>query len=100
VVGREIAQERGIVIPDQSNANSAAMSAWIKSHLHTARAKGPRNSAHKPTKSPVSAKRSRLTKSDPLSHRQHLLGQETVAPQRNIRIDVFANNWAAVRRGE
>ena len=32
-LAEKIAQERGIVIPDQSKANSAAMSAWIKSHL-------------------------------------------------------------------
>src|SRR4030088_325123 len=30
-----IARERGIVIPDETKANSAAMSAWIKSYLST-----------------------------------------------------------------
>ena len=68
-LAEKIAQERGIVIPDQSKANSAAMSAWIKSHLSTAAGKGPRKSAHKPAKptvpkSPVPAKRSRMHKSD------------------------------------
>src|SRR5260221_9603944 len=34
----------------------------------------------------------------PLLLHQHPLGQETVAPQRSIRIEVFATNWAAYRR--
>ena len=33
----------------------------------------------------------------PLLLRQHLLSQETGAPQRNLRIEVFANNSATVR---
>ena len=38
------------------------------------------------------------TKLMPLLLRQHPLGQETVVPQRSIRIEVFATNWAAYRR--
>ena len=68
-LAEKIAREQGIVIPDESKASSAAMSAWIKSHLHIARAKGPRKSAHKPAKptmpkSPVPAKRPRCTNSE------------------------------------
>ena len=47
----KIARERGIVIPDETKANSAAVSAWITSHLSTERGKGRRKSAHKPAKS-------------------------------------------------
>src|ERR1700687_4640384 len=43
-----IARERGIGIPDETKTNSAAMSAWIKSHLSTVRGNGRRKSAHKP----------------------------------------------------
>src|SRR4029077_5195801 len=32
-LAEKIAREKGIVIPDETKANSAAMSAWIKSHL-------------------------------------------------------------------
>jgi DNA topoisomerase III len=47
----KIARERGIVIPDETKANSAAMSAWIKSNLSTGRGKGRRNTANKPPRS-------------------------------------------------
>jgi len=68
-LAEKIARERGIVIPDETKANSAAMSAWIKSHLSTERGKGRRRTAHKPTKitaSKLSAptKRSRMRKAD------------------------------------
>jgi DNA topoisomerase-3 len=66
-LAEKIAREREIVIPDESKANSAAISAWIKSHLSTERGKGRRKFAHKaakPTvpKSPAPAKRSRMHK--------------------------------------
>ena len=68
-LAEKIARERGIVIPDESKANSAAISAWIKSHLSTERGKGRRKFAHKPAKptvpkSPAPAKRSRMHKAD------------------------------------
>jgi DNA topoisomerase III len=47
----KIARERGIVIPDETKANSAAVSAWIKSNLSTGRGKGRRNTANKPPRS-------------------------------------------------
>ena len=49
-LAEKIARERGIVIPDETKANSAAMSVWIKSHLSTERGKGRRKSGHKPAK--------------------------------------------------
>src|ERR1700738_4591947 len=67
-LAERIARERGIVIPDETKANSAAMSAWIKSHLSTERGKGRRKTAHNPekptaSKSPAPKKRrSRMRK--------------------------------------
>ena len=46
----KIARERGIVIPDETKASSAAMSAWIEAHLSTERGKGRRKTANKPAK--------------------------------------------------
>jgi DNA topoisomerase-3 len=68
-LAEKIARERGIVIPDETRANSAAMSAWIKSHLSTERGKGRRKSAHKPAKptapkSGAPTKRSRMRTAD------------------------------------
>jgi len=65
----KIARERGIVIPDETKASSAAMSAWIESQLSTERAKSRRKTAEKParptaSKSPASTKRSRMHKAD------------------------------------
>jgi len=60
-LAEKIARERGIVIPDETKANSAAMSAWIKSHLSTERGKGRRKNANKPApKSPAPTKRLRI----------------------------------------
>ena len=66
-LAEKIAREKGIVIPDETKANSAAMSAWIKSHLSRERGKGRRKSAHKPAKptapkSSVPTTRSRMRK--------------------------------------
>ena len=65
----KIAQEKGIVIPDETKASSAAMSAWIKSHLSTERGKGRRKTANKPprstaAKSPAPTKRPRIRTAD------------------------------------
>jgi DNA topoisomerase-3 len=38
---KKIAQGKGVIIPDEAKANSAAMSAWIDSNRGTKR-KGPR----------------------------------------------------------
>jgi DNA topoisomerase III len=46
----KIARE-SVVIPDETKASSAAVSAWIKSNLSTARGKGGRNTANKPPRS-------------------------------------------------
>jgi DNA topoisomerase-3 len=48
----KIARERGIVIPDETKASSAAVSAWIASNLSTERGKGRRKTAdNKPPRS-------------------------------------------------
>ena len=47
----KIARERGIVIPDETKASSAAVSAWIASNLSTERGKGRRTTDNKPPRS-------------------------------------------------
>jgi len=65
----KITQEKGVVIPDEAKANSAAMSAWIEPNLGTKRRKRSRKTANKPhkstaPKSTVSKKWSRRRKAD------------------------------------
>ena len=45
---KKIAQGKGVVIPDEAKANSAAMSAWIDSNRDTKRRKRGRKTAYKP----------------------------------------------------
>src|ERR1022692_2188511 len=45
---KKIAQGKGLIIPDEAKANSAAMSAWIDSNRDTKRRKQGRKSAYKP----------------------------------------------------
>jgi DNA topoisomerase-3 len=47
----KIVQEKGVVIPDEAKASSAAMSAWIVSNQGTERGKRSRKTANKPRKS-------------------------------------------------
>ncbi len=44
---RKIAQGKGVIIPDEAKANSAAMSAWIDSNRGTERRKRGRKVAYK-----------------------------------------------------
>jgi DNA topoisomerase-3 len=45
---KKIAQRKGVIIPDEAKANSAAMSAWIDSNRATKRRKRGRKTAYKP----------------------------------------------------
>jgi len=45
---KKIAQGKGLIIPDEAKANSAAMSAWIDSNRGTKRRKRDRKAAYKP----------------------------------------------------
>jgi DNA topoisomerase-3 len=65
----KIAQEKGVVIPDEAKASSVAMSAWIESNQRKERGKGRRNAADKPTRSTAPetsapTKKSRKRKAD------------------------------------
>ena len=51
----KIAREKGLVIPDETKASSAAVSAWIASNLATERRKGRRKTANT-SKPPVSTR--------------------------------------------
>jgi hypothetical protein len=53
----KIAREKGIVIPDETKASSASVSAWIAANLGAERGKGRRRSANKPPKSTRSIRR-------------------------------------------
>ena len=66
---KKIAQGKGLVIPDEAKASSAAMSAWIDSNRDSKRSRRGRKTAYKPAGSaaPQSArptKRSRKRKAD------------------------------------
>jgi DNA topoisomerase-3 len=60
----KIAREKGIVIPDETKASAAAMSAWIESNLGTARGKCSRKTANKPPRSTAPKKRARRRTGD------------------------------------
>jgi DNA topoisomerase III len=57
---KKIAQGKGLVIPDEAKASSAAMSAWIDSNRDSKRRRRSRKTAHKPAGS--SAHQSAATK--------------------------------------
>jgi DNA topoisomerase-3 len=66
---KKIAQGKGVVIPDEVKASSAAMSAWIDSNRGTKRSRRGRKTAYKPAGSVTSqstapTKRSRKRKAD------------------------------------
>jgi DNA topoisomerase-3 len=68
---QKIVQEKGVVIPEETKASSAARSAWIESIRGTARGKRSRKTANKPhrsmaPKSTAPTKRSRKRKADTL----------------------------------
>ena len=78
---KKIAQGKGVVIPDEAKANSAAMSAWIDSNRGTKRRKRGRKTTYKPARSiaPQSTaptKRSRKRKAD-AAKPLHRLCQQT-----------------------
>jgi DNA topoisomerase-3 len=58
---KKIAQGKGLVIPDDAKANSAAMSAWIDSNRGTKRRERGRKAAYKPAGS-AAPQSARLTK--------------------------------------
>src|SRR5712672_1301317 len=66
---KKIAQGKGLVIPDEAKASSAAMSAWIDSNRGTKRRRRGRKTAYKPARSVATqltapTKRSRKRKAD------------------------------------
>src|SRR6476659_3608183 len=66
---KRIAQGKGVVIPEEAKANSAAMSGWIDSNRGAKRRKRGRKTAYKPAgsvapQSTVTMKRSRKCKAD------------------------------------
>ncbi len=60
----KIAREKGIVIPDEAKASSAAMSAWIESNRGPGRTKRSRKTANKPPRSTAPRKRARRRTGD------------------------------------
>ncbi len=66
---KKIAQGKGVVIPEEAMANSAAMSAWIDSNRSAKRRKRGRKASYKPAgsvapQSTAATKRSRKRKPD------------------------------------
>ncbi len=60
----KIAQEKGIVIPDETKASAAAMSAWIDSNKGTERGKRSRRTGNKPQRPTAPKKSARRRKID------------------------------------
>ncbi len=60
----KIAQEKGIVIPDETKASAATMSAWIDSNKGTERGKRSRKTGNKPARSTAPKKRARKRTGD------------------------------------
>ncbi len=60
----KIAQEKGVVIPDETKASAAAMSAWIESNQGAERGKRSRKTANKPPRSTAPKKRARRRTGD------------------------------------
>ena len=60
----KIAQEKGIVIPDETKASAAAMFSWIESNQGTERGKRSRKAANKPPRSTAPKKRARRRTGD------------------------------------
>jgi len=50
---KKIAQGKGLILPDETKANSAAMSAWIESNRGPKRGRRGRKTAFKPARSTV-----------------------------------------------
>ncbi len=74
----KIAHEKGIVIPDETKASAAAMSAWIDSNKGTERGKRSRKTGNKLSRSTAPKKRARkrtddnaATTAPPVPTRQH-----------------------------
>jgi DNA topoisomerase III len=66
---KKIAQGKGVVVPEETKVNSAAMSAWIDSNRSAKRRKRGRKTAYKPAgsvapQSTATTKRSRKRKAD------------------------------------
>ena len=59
-----IAREKGIVIPDETKASAAAMSAWIETNRGRGRGKRSRKIANKPSRSTAPNKRTRRRTGD------------------------------------
>ena len=89
---KKIAQGKGVVIPDEAKANSAAMSAWIDSNRSARRRKRGRKTGNKPAgsiapQSTATTKRSRKRKPDasaaPLAPAQRVTGTPLRIPYGN-----------------
>ncbi len=96
----KIALGKGVVIPDEAKANSAAMAAWIDSNKGTKRRKSGRKTAYKPARSisPQSTsptKRSRKCKADAVEATSALPNLGTGTP---LRIP-YGNKEVAMKLG-
>ncbi len=93
----KIAQEKGIVIPDETKASVAAMSAWIESNQVTVRGKRSRKTADKPPRSTAPKKRTRRRTDDNVAAPQipALQNSRTDTP---LRIP-YGNKAAALKLG-
>ena len=95
----KIAQEKGIIIPDQAKASATAMSAWFDSNLDNEPAKRSRKTSKKPPRSKALKKRARNRKADnaataaPPTH-----AQQNLEPGTALRIP-YGNKEVALKLG-
>jgi DNA topoisomerase-3 len=80
----KIAQGKGIVIPDEAKASSAAMSSWIESNQGTERSKRSRKTVNKPPSSAApKKKRARRQTADNTAAPAPAAAPLTPAPQKS-----------------
>ncbi len=97
----KIAQNKGIIIPDEAKASTAAMSAWIGSNLDNERGKSGRKTASKPRRStaPKTKKRGRKrTAVNATSPASPTLAQQNLAPGTALKIP-YGNKESALNLG-
>ena len=95
----KIAQDKGIIIPDEAKASATAMSAWIDSKLDKERGKRGRKTAKKPPRSTAPKKRGRKRTADnAASAASPTLAQQNSEPGTALKIP-YGNKEVALKLG-
>ena len=96
---KKIAQEKGIVLPDEIKASASAMSTWIDSNQDTKRGKRSRDNANKPPRSTALKKRGRKRTADNAASAAFpTLAQQNSEPGTALQIP-YGNKEVALKLG-